>query len=92
MHGYYTIKPKQLWNIIEKDIPVLMPQIKQLLDSEKFTEEISKNKAWQCVVTSGNKSTAYYHALFSVYQPLALLRGRCGIKIEKLFSYIRDVT
>jgi hypothetical protein len=39
VHGYYTIKPKQLWNIIEKDIPVLMPQIKQLLDSEKFTEE-----------------------------------------------------
>ncbi|WP_367397595.1 hypothetical protein [Segatella copri] len=39
MHGYYTIKPKQLWNIIEKDIPVLMPQIKQLLDSEMFTEE-----------------------------------------------------
>ena len=39
MHGYYTIKPKQLWNIIEKDIPVLMPQIKQLLDSKKFTEE-----------------------------------------------------
>ncbi|WP_233400276.1 hypothetical protein [Segatella copri] len=39
MHGYYTIKPKQLWNIIEKDIPVLMPQTKQLLDSEKFTEE-----------------------------------------------------
>ena len=39
VHGYYTIKLKQLWNIIEKDIPVLMPQIKQLLDSEKFTEE-----------------------------------------------------
>ena len=39
MHGYYTIKPKQLWNIIEKDIPVLMPQIKQLFDSEKLTEE-----------------------------------------------------
>lgn len=39
MHGYYTIKPKQLWNIIEKDVPVLRPQIKQLLDSEKFTEE-----------------------------------------------------
>jgi len=39
VHGYYTIKPKQLWNIIEKDIPVLMPQIKQLLDYEKFTEE-----------------------------------------------------
>ena len=38
MHGYYTIKPKQLCNIIEKDIPVLIPKIKQLLDSEKFTE------------------------------------------------------
>ena len=39
VHGYYTIKPKQLWNIIEKDIPVLMPQIKQLLDSVQFIEE-----------------------------------------------------
>ena len=27
VHGYYTIKPKQLWNIIEKDIPILLPQI-----------------------------------------------------------------
>ena len=23
VHGYYTIKPKQLWNIIEKDVPNL---------------------------------------------------------------------
>ncbi|WP_373690181.1 HepT-like ribonuclease domain-containing protein [Segatella copri] len=28
VHGYYKIKPKQLWNIIEKDIPILMPQKK----------------------------------------------------------------
>ena len=26
VHGYYKIKPKQLWNIIEKGIPILMPQ------------------------------------------------------------------
>ena len=37
--GYYTIKPKQLLNIIEKDIPVLLPQIRQLLDSMLITEE-----------------------------------------------------
>ena len=39
VHGYYTIKPKQLWNIIEKDIPILLPQIRQLLDSMSLTEE-----------------------------------------------------
>ena len=51
---------------------------------------ISKNKAWQCVVISGNKSTAYYHALFSVYQPLVLLRGRCGIKIENFLHILQN--
>ena len=34
----------------------------------------------------GNKSTAYYHALFSVYQTLTHQRGRSGIKLEKTFS------
>ena len=43
-------------------------------------------------VISGNKSTAYYHALFSVYQPLTLQRGRCGIKLGKTFLYIYDET
>lgn len=47
VHGYYKIKPKQLWNIIEKDIPILMPQKKQLLDSKELTKRISKSKAWQ---------------------------------------------
>ena len=39
VHGYYTIKPKQLWNIIEKDIPVLKPQIEHLLATVDFPEE-----------------------------------------------------
>ena len=39
VHGYYTIKPKQLWNIIEKDIPVLKPQIEDLLNTVEFPEE-----------------------------------------------------
>lgn len=39
VHGYYTIKPKQLWNIIEKDVPKLRPQIAYLLDTVDFPEE-----------------------------------------------------
>ena len=39
VHGYYTIKPKQLWNIIEKDIPVLKPQIENLLNTVDFLED-----------------------------------------------------
>ncbi len=39
VHGYYTIKPKQLWNIIEKDIPVLKPQIEELLNTVDFPED-----------------------------------------------------
>ena len=31
VHGYYKIKPKQLWNTIEKDIPILRPQIEEYL-------------------------------------------------------------
>lgn len=29
VHGYYKIKPKQLWNTIERDIPELKPLIEQ---------------------------------------------------------------
>lgn len=29
VHGYYKIKPKQLWNTIEKDIPILKPYIEK---------------------------------------------------------------
>ena len=39
VHGYYTIRQKQLWNIIEKDIPLLKPQIEELLASTDFPEE-----------------------------------------------------
>ena len=27
VHGYYKIRPKQLWNTIENDIPTLRPYI-----------------------------------------------------------------
>lgn len=40
------------------------------------------------MVISGNKSTAYYHALFSVYQTLTHQRGRSGIKLEKTYFLI----
>lgn len=29
VHGYYKIKPKQLWNTIEKDIPALKPLLEK---------------------------------------------------------------
>lgn len=32
VHGYYKIKPKQLWNTIEIDIPELKPIIEKLHD------------------------------------------------------------
>ena len=30
VHGYYKIRPQQLWNTIEMDIPALMPVIERL--------------------------------------------------------------
>ena len=34
VHGYYKIRPKQLWNTIERDIPELKPFI------EKYIKEL----------------------------------------------------
>ena len=39
VHGYYTIEPKDLWKTIENDIPVLKPQIEELLNTVEFPEE-----------------------------------------------------
>ena len=36
VHGYYQIRPRQLWNTIEQDIPVLKPYI------EAYYLELSK--------------------------------------------------
>lgn len=36
VHGYYKIKPSQLWGTIEKDIPELKPHI------EKYRKELLK--------------------------------------------------
>lgn len=36
VHGYYKIKPSQLWGTIEKDIPELKPYI------EKYRDELSE--------------------------------------------------
>lgn len=36
VHGYYQIRPRQLWNTIEQDIPVLKPYI------ESYYLELSK--------------------------------------------------
>ncbi|MCM1076963.1 MAG: DUF86 domain-containing protein [Bacteroides sp.] len=35
VHGYYKIRPQQLWATIEYDIPALQPMIKMLLDNFK---------------------------------------------------------
>lgn len=32
VHGYYAIKPRQVWITITKDIPALKPQIEALID------------------------------------------------------------
>ena len=31
VHGYYQIEPGQLWDTIDKDIPLLKPQIEKIL-------------------------------------------------------------
>jgi uncharacterized protein with HEPN domain len=36
VHGYYSIKPSQLWRTIVEDIPLLQPKIALLL--EKYTD------------------------------------------------------
>ncbi len=38
VHGYYTIKPEQLWMTVEQDIPALKPFI------EKYKKELEENK------------------------------------------------
>ena len=34
VHGYYKIRPNQLWETVQNDIPELKPQIEALLKSE----------------------------------------------------------
>lgn len=31
VHGYYTIKPEQVWKTVEDDAPALRPQIEHLI-------------------------------------------------------------
>lgn len=35
VHGYYKIKPEQLWDTVQNDIPELLPYIEGLLDEYK---------------------------------------------------------
>lgn len=35
VHGYYTIRPEQVWQVVEVDIPTLKPHIEALLSIEK---------------------------------------------------------
>lgn len=34
VHGYYMIRPKQLWDTIEQDLPQLRPAIEEFLQEE----------------------------------------------------------
>lgn len=34
VHGYYAIKPEQVWRTVETDIPALKPQIEKMLNEE----------------------------------------------------------
>ena len=36
VHGYYKIRPKQLWNTIINDIPKLRPYIESYLKNDSF--------------------------------------------------------
>lgn len=33
VHGYYNIRPEQVWQVIEEDVPALKPQIEAILKS-----------------------------------------------------------
>lgn len=34
VHGYYKIRPEQVWAVVETDIPLLKPSIEKLLSEE----------------------------------------------------------
>ena len=34
VHGYYLISPSKVWNVINKDLPILRPQIARLIEEE----------------------------------------------------------
>ena len=36
VHGYYKIRPQQLWNTIEIDVPALKPIIERLIEEQKI--------------------------------------------------------
>ncbi len=35
VHGYYAIKPEQVWRTVETDIPALKPQIERMLNEKR---------------------------------------------------------
>lgn len=39
VHGYYTIRPEQVWQVVEVDIPALKPQIEDLLNTVNSTNQ-----------------------------------------------------
>lgn len=39
VHGYYKIRPQQLWNTIEIDVPALKPIIEQLIAEERNLQQ-----------------------------------------------------
>ena len=35
VHGYFEITPHKVWSVIEKDLPILRPQIEQYIKEEE---------------------------------------------------------
>lgn len=42
VHGYYKIRPEQLWTTIEVDVPTLKPVIEQLIKEERILKEVTE--------------------------------------------------
>ncbi|MBR0064466.1 MAG: DUF86 domain-containing protein [Paludibacteraceae bacterium] len=39
VHGYYLISPQKIWNVINRDLPALRPQIERFIQEKSNDEE-----------------------------------------------------
>lgn len=40
VHGYFTISPEVLWDVIQNDIPAMIPVLERFLDEKDNHDEI----------------------------------------------------
>lgn len=40
VHGYFTISPEVLWDVIQNDIPAMIPVLERFLDENDYHDEI----------------------------------------------------